>query len=124
MFVYWLECEGGHIHVAASCPDCSASQDGLLLGTLAVKAEGRIPARCPDCGAVVDYYIEVYDRKLWKLEPVEIVRSVIPRQAVTSARAVAVATGVVSPPADAAQAVPEPLRMERTAGEILASRGK
>jgi len=80
MFVYWLECEGGHVHVVAPCHDCPASDGGLIRGTLAVKAEGRIPARCPDCGAIVDYYVDVYEGKLWKLEPVELVRSVVPRK--------------------------------------------
>lgn len=71
MIMRWLACGGGNIHILGTCPDCYATQGGLLLGTVASTHKGRVTALCSDCGNAVDYYVDAKDEKMWKLEPIE-----------------------------------------------------
>ncbi|RLC96091.1 MAG: hypothetical protein DRI40_04110 [Chloroflexi bacterium] len=71
MNLRWLVCGAGNLHIVGPCPECYATQGGLLLGTVASTFKGRIPARCVDCGKVIDYYVDAQEEKIWKLEPVE-----------------------------------------------------
>lgn len=71
MIMRWLACGGGHIHILGTCPDCYATQGGLLIGTVATTHKGRVTALCVDCGKAVDYYVDAKDEKMWKLEPIE-----------------------------------------------------
>ena len=54
-----------------ACPNCYATESGLLLGTTAAGYAGRIAATCVDCGKSVDYYVDATEQKIWRLDPVE-----------------------------------------------------
>jgi hypothetical protein len=71
MIMRWLSCGTGSVHIVGTCPDCYATQGGLLLGTAAAGFAGRISAKCVDCGKNIDYYIDASQEKIWKLDPVE-----------------------------------------------------
>ena len=71
MTMRWLECGSGNVHVVGPCPDCYATQGGLLLGTVASSYKGRVTARCLDCQRSVDYYVDAQEEMIWRLEPVE-----------------------------------------------------
>lgn len=71
MIMRWLSCGTGSVHIVGTCPDCYATQGGLLLGTAATGYAGRITAKCVDCGKTIDYYVDSSIEKIWKLDPVE-----------------------------------------------------
>ena len=71
MTMRWLECGSGSIHVVGPCPDCYATQGGLLMGTVASSYKGRVTAKCLDCSRIVDYYVDAQEEMIWRLEPVE-----------------------------------------------------
>ena len=71
MVMRWLVCGAGSIHIVGPCPDCYASQGGLLLGTIATTYKGRVAAKCLDCGKSLDFYVDAQEEKIWKLEPIE-----------------------------------------------------
>jgi hypothetical protein len=71
MTMRWLECGSGSVHVVGPCPDCYATQGGLLLGTVASSYKGRVTAQCLDCNRSVDYYVDAQEEMIWRLEPVE-----------------------------------------------------
>ena len=71
MLLRWLSCGTGSVHIIGACPDCYATQGGLLLGTVATDHVGRISAECVDCGKSIDYYVDSSVEKIWKLDPVE-----------------------------------------------------
>ena len=70
MNLRWLVCGAGNLHIVGPCPDCYASQGGLLLGTVASSFKGRVSAKCLDCGKVEDFYVDAQEEKIWRLEPV------------------------------------------------------
>jgi len=72
--VRWFVCQVGNLHVTGPCPDCYASQGGLLGGTLLTKDRGRVTTKCANCGKTVDYYVDSLEEKSWRLEPVELTR--------------------------------------------------
>jgi hypothetical protein len=71
MTIYWLSCGSESLHIMGTCPNCYASEGGLLLGTTATGYAGRITTTCIDCGKSVDYYVDATAQKMWKLDPVE-----------------------------------------------------
>ncbi|HWR70792.1 MAG TPA: hypothetical protein VN415_07015 [Dehalococcoidia bacterium] len=71
MIIHWLSCGSESLHIMATCPNCYATEAGLLLGTAATGYAGRITATCVDCGKSVDYYVDANVQKIWKLDPVE-----------------------------------------------------
>jgi len=71
MTLRWLSCGTESSHIIGTCPNCYATQGGLLLGTAATAYAGRITVRCVDCGMSVDYYVDSTVEKIWKLDPVE-----------------------------------------------------
>ena len=71
MNMRWLLCGAGSLHIVGPCPDCYATQGGLLLGTTASTYRGRVSATCLDCGKVVDYYVDSQEEKIWLLQPIE-----------------------------------------------------
>jgi hypothetical protein len=71
MQLRWLVCGQGNVHIVGPCPDCYATEGGLLLGTVASTYKGRISANCVDCGKIVDYYVDASEGRIWKLEPVD-----------------------------------------------------
>jgi len=71
MAMRWLECGSGSVHVVGPCPECYATQGGLLLGTVASSYKGRVTAKCLDCSRSVDYYVDAQEEMIWRLEPVE-----------------------------------------------------
>lgn len=71
MTMRWLECGAGSIHIVGPCPDCYATQGGLLLGTAAGTYRGRLTARCIDCGKAIDYYVDSPEGRIWMLQPIE-----------------------------------------------------
>ncbi len=71
MVMRWLECSGGSVHIAGPCPNCYASQGGLLMGTVSGAYKGRVTAKCVDCGTVIDYYVDAAEGKIWRMEAVE-----------------------------------------------------
>ena len=71
MTLRWLACGAGNLHIVGPCPDCSATQGGLILGTVASTYRGRITARCVDCNKTVDFYVDAHEEAIWKMEPVE-----------------------------------------------------
>lgn len=71
MTMRWLSCGTGSMHIVATCPQCYATQGGLLLGTVGNGYAGRVSAKCDDCGKAMDYYIESAEQKVWKLDPVD-----------------------------------------------------
>jgi len=71
MMMRWLSCGTGNVHIVGTCPDCYATQGGLVLGTAASGYAGRVTAKCVDCGKNIDYYIDAGQEKIWKLDPVE-----------------------------------------------------
>jgi len=70
MQLRWLVCGSGNVHVVGPCPDCYATQGGLLLGTVASTYKGRIAARCVDCGKTEDYYVDANEGKIWRLDEI------------------------------------------------------
>lgn len=70
MNLRWLVCGAGNLHIVGRCPNCYASQGGLLLGTVSGIYKGRVTASCLDCNTVEDYYVDAPEEKIWKLEPV------------------------------------------------------
>ena len=71
MIMRWLACGGGSIHIVGPCPDCYATQGGLLMGTVASTHKGRVTTLCLDCNKTVDYYVDAHEEKIWKLDPIE-----------------------------------------------------
>jgi hypothetical protein len=71
MVMRWLSCGTESLHIIGTCPNCYATQGGLLLGTAANAYAGRITVRCVDCGMSADYYVDSTVEKIWKLDPVE-----------------------------------------------------
>lgn len=71
MIMRWLACGAGSIHIVGPCPDCYATQGGLLMGTVASTHKGRVTTICLDCNKTVDYYVDAHEEKIWKLDPIE-----------------------------------------------------
>ena len=71
MIMRWLSCGTSSVHIVGTCPDCYATQGGLLLGTAAAGFSGRITAKCVDCGKTIDYYVDAGQERIWRLDPVE-----------------------------------------------------
>jgi hypothetical protein len=71
MTMRWLECGAGSVHIVGPCPDCYATQGGMLLGTVAGTYKGRVTGRCLDCNKVLDYYVDASEGKMWLMEPIE-----------------------------------------------------
>ena len=71
MIMRWIACGAGNLHIVGPCPECYASEGGLLVGTVANTHKGRVHTVCLDCNMAVDYYTDAKEEKLWKLEPVE-----------------------------------------------------
>ena len=71
MTMRWLSCGTESLHIVGTCPNCYATQGGLLLGTAATGYAGRTTVKCVDCGKSVDYYVDSTVEKIWKLDPVE-----------------------------------------------------
>jgi hypothetical protein len=71
MVMRWLVCGAGSVHIIGPCPNCYASEGGLIMGTVALTYSGRVTARCLDCGNAVEYYVDANEEKIWRLEPVE-----------------------------------------------------
>jgi hypothetical protein len=67
----WLECGSGSVHIVGPCPECYATQGGLILGTVSGTYRGRITAKCLDCGKTIDYYVDATEGKIWRLDEVE-----------------------------------------------------
>jgi len=71
MQLRWLVCGQGNVHIVGPCPDCYATEGGLILGTVASTYKGRITAKCVDCGKTMDYYVDASEGRIWRLEPVD-----------------------------------------------------
>ena len=71
MTIRWILCGSETLHVLGTCPNCYATESGLLMGTMVTGYAGRITATCVDCGKSVDYYVDAAIQKVWKLDPVE-----------------------------------------------------
>lgn len=82
MATYWISCGSENLHIIGTCPNCFATESGLLLGTAATGYAGKITANCTDCGKIVDYYVDATVQKIWRLEPVESRRVFTQQQAV------------------------------------------
>jgi hypothetical protein len=68
MIMRWLSCGTESLHIVGACPDCYASQTGLLLGTVATAYVGRVTARCIECGRSMDYFVDSNAENIWKME--------------------------------------------------------
>ena len=71
MTIRWLSCGSESLHLIGTCPNCYATEAGLLLGTAAAGYAGRITATCVDCGKSVEYYVDATAQKIWKLDLME-----------------------------------------------------
>ena len=71
MIIHWIKCGGGAIHIIGPCPYCYDTKDGLLVGSMGNTYKGRVTAECQDCNKTIDYYVDVKEEKIWKLEPLE-----------------------------------------------------
>jgi len=59
---------------------------------------GRVTAKCTDCGKGVDYYVDIYEKKIWKLELVGVRRSVMKEEVRGLVEDVEVTAGKGLPP--------------------------
>ena len=71
MTMRWLECSGGNVHLVGPCPECPPDKGGLLVGTVSSSYKGRVTAKCVDCDAVLDYYVDAQEGKVWRLELID-----------------------------------------------------
>jgi transcription elongation factor Elf1 len=69
--IHWILCGSESLHILGTCPNCYATESGLLMGTTVTGYAGRITVTCVDCGKSVDYYVDAAVQKVWKLDPVE-----------------------------------------------------
>ncbi|MBL7119773.1 MAG: hypothetical protein ISS53_03715 [Dehalococcoidia bacterium] len=70
MKLRWLVCGTGNVHVVGPCPNCFATQSGLLLGTVSSTYKGRVMAKCVDCGKTEDYYVDGNEGKIWRMDEI------------------------------------------------------
>jgi len=78
MRMHWLTCGAGKLHIIGSCPRCSLSQGGLLVGTVACTYKGVTTAKCADCAKTVDYYVDADRQLILHLEAVKVKKGRIP----------------------------------------------
>ena len=69
--VRWVICETGKLHIFANCPSCYSIQGGLLVTTVQGNFMGTITAECTDCSESIDYYIDVRENGIWRMEAVD-----------------------------------------------------
>ena len=69
--VRWINCVTGNIHIIAACPHCHAIQGGMLFATVTGAFMGVATAKCTDCSETADYYIDVRENGIWRMEAVE-----------------------------------------------------
>ena len=71
MTIRWILCGSENLHILGTCPNCYATESGLLMGTTVTGYAGRITATCVDCGKSVDYCVDAAVQKVWNMNPVE-----------------------------------------------------
>ena len=69
--VHWISCGSESLHIIGTCPNCYATNAGLILGTTTTGYAGRITATCVECAMMVDYFVDSTIQRIWKMDPVE-----------------------------------------------------